>query len=475
MCRTGPAIVIANEFLDALPIRQLVFGDGAWRERVVELDAQGSAAVCRRAEESTSRLKRPGNRRPGAILELRAGEDEVLAELARRQAPLIALFIDYGPAEPAYGDTLQAVRRHAYVDPLSLPGTADLTAHVQLRVARRQGARGGLVADGPITQAEFLGRLGIAERAARLMAANPERASEIETGVQRLMSPDRHGRAVQGDGGALAARFRRRRPSSRTAAMPKPLTAVALPLCRHRPRLLHAPRRRLAGRLCQPQLRPGLQGRSGRRAREPRARGGRTCRRASLLTAHQVHSATAVVVEQAWSAEERPRADAIVTATPGLAVGVLTADCAPVLFADPEARVVAAAHAGWRGAIGGVLEATLAAMEGLAPARRGIVAAVGPCIGQAAYEVGPEFEQEFLQPRSRQRAVLCPARGDSAARPAFRPARLRRASPAAGRNWPRREPAPCTFAQAEHFFSYRRSQARKDADYGRQISAIVLT
>ena len=137
----------------------------------------------------TSRLKALERPEPGAILELRAGEDELLAQLARRQAPHVALFIDYGPAESAYGDTLQAVHRHAWVDPLSLPGIADLTAHVQFASLARKARATGLAADGPITQAEFLGSLGIAERAARLMAANPDRAGEIETGAQRLMSP----------------------------------------------------------------------------------------------------------------------------------------------------------------------------------------------------------------------------------------------------------------------------------------------
>ena len=158
----------------------------------------------------------------------------------------------------------------------------------------------------------------------------------------------------------------------------------------------------------------------------------------------------------------------------GLALGVLTADCAPVLFADAKAKVVAAAHAGWRGAIGGVLEATLAAMERLGASKAGIQAAVGPCIGQPAYQVGFEFEQEFLPPRSRQRSILRPPDGDSAARPHFDlpgyvAHRLSRAGIAVAQT------SPCTSTQAEHFFSYRRSQAQKDADYGRQISAIVLT
>jgi len=185
----GPAIVIANEFLDALPIRQLVFADGAWHERVVDVDASGALqfAVGPRATGGTEELAT--SPRPGAIVELRAGEDELLAELAGRGSPLIGLFIDYGPAQPATGDTLQAVRRHAWVDPLSRPGRTDLTAHVQFARLAGKARAAGLVADGPVTQAQFLGRLGVAERAARLMAANPKQAGEIEAGVQRLISP----------------------------------------------------------------------------------------------------------------------------------------------------------------------------------------------------------------------------------------------------------------------------------------------
>lgn len=185
----GPAIVIANEFLDALPIRQLVFVDGAWHERVVDVDAQGALqlAVGPRTTGRTEELATSPP--PGAIVELRAGEDELLARLAGRGSPLVALFVDYGPAQPATGDTLQAVRRHAWVDPLSQPGRTDLTAHVQFARLAGKARAAGLVADGPLTQAQFLGRLGVAERAARLMAANPKQAGDIEAGVQRLISP----------------------------------------------------------------------------------------------------------------------------------------------------------------------------------------------------------------------------------------------------------------------------------------------
>jgi SAM-dependent MidA family methyltransferase len=186
----GPAIVIANEFLDALPVRQLVRDGQVWRERVVGLDAGGRLAFT--AGELVGDPVAFSGTAPapqGAIAELRPGEDEVLASLAARTAPLAALFIDYGPAGPSFGDTLQAVRGHAYTDPLAEPGTADLTAHVQFAALAEKARAAGLKADGPIAQAELLGRLGIVERTARLMAANPARAAGIEAGTQRLMSP----------------------------------------------------------------------------------------------------------------------------------------------------------------------------------------------------------------------------------------------------------------------------------------------
>jgi SAM-dependent MidA family methyltransferase len=182
----GPAIVVANEFLDALPIRQLVCDGEVWRERVVALDADG------KLQFAAGSAVRFASREPaveGAIAELRPGEDELLAALVARAAPLAALFIDYGPADAALGDTLQAVRGHAYADPLADPGAADLTAHVRFAALADKARAAGLAADGPITQAELLGRLGIVERTARLMAANPARAGEIEAATQRLMSP----------------------------------------------------------------------------------------------------------------------------------------------------------------------------------------------------------------------------------------------------------------------------------------------
>jgi NADH dehydrogenase [ubiquinone] 1 alpha subcomplex assembly factor 7 len=182
----GPAIVIGNEFLDALPIRQLLLHDDGWRERTVTLGPGDQLqfglgdAVAFNGDEAP---------RPGDVAEMRPGEDDLLRQFARRADPVMALFIDYGPAQPVYGDTQQAVREHAYVHPLADPGRADITAHVQFAALVRKARAAGLVAHGPVTQAEFLGQLGLAERAARLMAASPASAPQIETAVQRLMAP----------------------------------------------------------------------------------------------------------------------------------------------------------------------------------------------------------------------------------------------------------------------------------------------
>jgi SAM-dependent MidA family methyltransferase len=181
----GPAIVVANEFLDALPIRQLIRDGLAWRERVVAVGPDGDLQFAM-GEAVAFQTPEP---QQDSIAELRAGEDDVLAALAARAAPVAALFIDYGPAGAVFGSTLQAVRGHAYTDPLAEPGAADLTAHVHFASLARKAGAAGLAADGPMSQAEFLGRLGIVERTARLMAANPARAGELEAATQRLMSP----------------------------------------------------------------------------------------------------------------------------------------------------------------------------------------------------------------------------------------------------------------------------------------------
>jgi YfiH family protein len=190
-----------------------------------------------------------------------------------------------------------------------------------------------------------------------------------------------------------------------------------------------------------------------------------------LVTLFQIHSPEVMQVDRPWPATERPRADALVTATPGVVLGVLTADCAPVLFADPKARVVGAAHAGWKGAIGGVTEATLDAMERLGADRRNIRAAVGPAIGAKSYEVGPEFPQPFLAQDPANAAFFEPGAGD---RQLFDlKAYVARRLTLAGVGDVVLDEAD-TAADAQRFFSYRRTTKAGDSDYGRLLSAIVL-
>lgn len=189
----------------------------------------------------------------------------------------------------------------------------------------------------------------------------------------------------------------------------------------------------------------------------------------ALISLHQVHSARAVAVTGPLA--ERPEADALVTATPGLALAVLTADCAPVLFSDPQAGVIGAAHAGWRGALDGVLEATLDAMEALGARRERVQAVIGPTISQTAYEVGDDFVERFVDdahenarffatgPRGRAHFDL----------PGYGLHRLRTAGVAEA-EWTRH----CTYTDPERFFSFRRSTHRGEADYGRLLSVIRL-
>jgi len=190
----------------------------------------------------------------------------------------------------------------------------------------------------------------------------------------------------------------------------------------------------------------------------------------ALCTLYQVHSASVVMVETPW--DTGPQADAMVSRTKGIALGILSADCAPVLMADADAGVIGAAHAGWKGALSGVIEATVAAMEKLGARRARIAAAVGPCISQANYEVGADFRQRFVAADSANGRYFAP--GSRAQHlqfdlEAFVADRLDRAGVA---NVSRL--SACTYARESDFFSFRRATHRGETDYGRELSAIML-
>ena len=190
-----------------------------------------------------------------------------------------------------------------------------------------------------------------------------------------------------------------------------------------------------------------------------------------LVTLSQIHSPLVHVVGRDW--QGRPEGDGLVTSQPGLALGIQTADCTPVLFADAKAGVIGAAHAGWKGALGGVLEAVIGAMEGAGAQRNRIVAAIGPTIRQANYEVGSEFRDRFLEAGSGNQRYFIPS--DRAAHfrfdlPAYATDRLTKAGIGDIADL-----GICTYPAENGFFSFRRTTHRGEADYGRQISAIVLT
>jgi len=192
----------------------------------------------------------------------------------------------------------------------------------------------------------------------------------------------------------------------------------------------------------------------------------------ALVTVHQIHSAEVATVREPWHRAANPKADALVTDRPGVALGILTADCVPILFADPEARVIGAAHSGWKGTRDGVSEATVAAMERLGARRRRIHAAIGPAIQQASYEVGPEFPERFAELDSANERFFVPS-----PRPGHfmfdLPGLVEKHLEAIGLASIERS-GHDTAAEPELFFSYRRATLRGEPDYGRGLSAIAL-
>ena len=192
---------------------------------------------------------------------------------------------------------------------------------------------------------------------------------------------------------------------------------------------------------------------------------------AKLVSLAQIQSPFVHLVGPEWDTARTAQGDAMVTATPGLALGILTADCAPVLFADPHAGVIGAAHAGWKGAFGGVVEATIAAMESLGARRDTIHAAIGPCISAANYEVGADFRARFVEADAANARFFTPGRPDHHhfALERYVAARLEAADLASVLPL-----GVCTYPAENGFFSFRRATHAGAADYGREISAILL-
>ena len=397
----GPAIMIGNEFLDALPVRQFVRVSGQWRERTVRLNSDG-ALVFDVADRPEPYIRAAAAN--GEVLEVSPSGHRLMFELGARLVKQggAALLIDYGHAVTRFGDTLQALRAHRYVDPLAAPGDCDLTTHVDFAAMARSASATGAAVYGPVDQGDFLRAIGIDLRTKALAErASPDRAEEFERARARLVGKG------QGEMGALfkamAVADRRLRPPPGfqpnrevRVNVPQALTAESLRL----PGVEHGFFTRIGGvsRGVYASLNGGVGSRDSPEAvAENRSRAAAALGVAPerLVVPYQIHSADAVAISEPWAPGDRPRCDGLATATPGLALGVTGADCGMILFADRRARVIGAAHAGWKGALTGVVEATVAAMERLGARRGDVVAALGPCIGRASYEVGPEFVAAF--------------------------------------------------------------------------------
>ena len=348
----GPLLLLANEFLDALPIRQFVRHGGAWKERYVE---HGEFVEIETGGE-------PADVSDGTIFEIcdpaRTFAHAVGARVAHEGGA--ALFVDYGYEGSGAVDTLQAIRGAGFVNPLDEPGSADLTAHVDFQAVAAAARSAGAAVHGPVPQGIFLARLGLFQRTDRLARGKPPReAAYLIEAARRLAEPDRMGRlfkalAICHPGAALPPGFEPEatRPMMQPNSSPEPLTA---PRCR--PGTASSPVRGGVSGGPFASLNCNLSGQDSREAvLENRARASRACaRHRSRPPARADSGARRGSGRRDRSVARRagPRADAMVTDRPGLALGIITADCAPMLLADPEAGVIGAAHAGWRGAVDG--------------------------------------------------------------------------------------------------------------------------
>ena len=382
-----PLFLVANEFFDALPIRQFRFKRNAWFERLVGAD--GDSLVFHWSDRVQCDRLPEGNPDPVAseIVEVRPLADRIVGEVSRRIQDFggLALIVDYGDLNLS-GSTLQAVRDHRFADPLDGPGTADLTSHVDFGAIIRSAI--GVAATSLLTQGEFLGRMGIANRAQALAAsASSEQLHTHAAAYRRLKDPDEMGTLFK----ALALHPPRfPNPSGIFTMTAEFLKSELLDPNPHGffSRLGGVSEGPFAGLNCGERSGDRLNNVARNRGRVAAALGIASER---LVTATQTHSAHVEIIREV--PRDRPAADGLVTDLPEVAVGVLTADCQPVLLADRRAGIVGAVHAGWTGTLGGVMENGISAMERIGARRSRIAAAVGPAISQANYEVGAEFRE----------------------------------------------------------------------------------
>ena len=458
----GPILLIANEFFDAMPIRQAERIDALWLERVIHSDGK-SLRMGHAPLDAPTAEALPNHARDGEIVEWSDASKRIIGRVGAQIANQggAALIVDYG-SDGGVGDTLQAVKEHDFHSTLNDPGNADLSAHVDFGALATAAAPAH---PAPLfEQGTFLANLGIGQRAQQL--AQQGDANAVADALERLTEPKQMGSLFK----VLGIRPPGSSPTPRTGGtMLNPITSPSLEPVRHGffTRLGGVSEGIYSTLNCGPGSSDDPAAVTENRSR---VAGHFALPGNHLISLHQVHSAKAVHVTGTFDGV-RPKADAMVTATPGIALGVLSADCAPILFADPQNHVIAAAHSGWRGTLAGIGRATVDAMIAIGAARENIQAVIGPTISQRAYEVGPEFFDDFLAEDQGNARFFAGGTGDRMMfdLPSFILDHLR-ATGIKSADWT----GDCTFSDEERLFSYRRTTHRKEADYGRQISVITL-
>lgn len=485
-----PLFLIANEFLDALPMRQYQFKGGHWYRRLVGLDDSGEALVFQLADEETEfvELDVLKQAKDGDIFEYSPAREEFAAGLAFRikKQGGAALLIDYGHLKRGLGDTLQAMKAHKYADVLADCGEVDLTSHVDFEALVEAAVQAGGYLPEPVTQGDFLKGMGIVQRAEMLAQnATDKQRKDLETALVRLTGAREMGQlfkvmailphnTIRPAGFATDGQGRAdmKHKIFHTHEALDHLTAVS-----------HGFFGRVGG--VSEGLYESLNCGLGTADRpedviENRARvvDALTCgapKRPPLVTLRQVHSAKCVRMTEAFADDERPEADAMVTDESGLVLGILTADCVPVLFhgeKEDGMPVIGAAHAGWGGALHGVLESTVAEMLALGAMPDSLKAVIGPCIRQESYEVQDSFMDDFLaRDQADKRFFKAGARKGHKQfdLPGYVAHRLNQAGVAAVHDI-----GLDTYPPENGFFSYRRETHRKEGAGGRHISAIMI-
>jgi len=460
-----PLIVLANEFFDALPIRQFQFQDNRWHEREIGLAGDRLVWGLSPTPMPTSIMPDEiSNPAEGEIWEVSPLAQKTIAELAKilNANSGSMLLVDYGYEQTRTGDSFQAVAKHKFADPLAEPGRTDLTAHVDfaalINAARLQGARAQFAG----SQKTILLELGINERAEKLIRANPENAAGIKADLERLTGPDQMGEMFKGMvmfGVPDQAPFE-------TGASLSGVEFISHGFFGRRGGCSNGPYSSLNVSFATKDDRDNVE---RNRAIAMHSLG---LKGKNLFTLSQVHSNRVVEIGPGFDPKSHPEADAMVSKQTGIALGVLAADCTPVLFVDRQAKIIGACHAGWRGALNGIVGNTVEAMEQLGAFRNNIIATIGPTIWPQNYQVGPQFAQEFLKLHpGGERYIVFPENGggEHFDLPGFILAQLR----IAGIKNPS-QVGECTFQHPELYFSYRFA-SHQNGETGCQIAIIALS